>query len=49
MTTRGLKEKEFRQIAYFINEAIINRNNSKVLMKIKKEVKILCKKFPIYK
>jgi glycine hydroxymethyltransferase len=48
MTTRGFKEKEFKKIVYWINEAIINKNNPKNLLKIKKEVLLLCKKFPIY-
>jgi glycine hydroxymethyltransferase len=48
ITTRGMKEKEIKMIAKWINEAIENRNNKKVLAKLHKEVIALCKKFPIY-
>ena len=48
VTTRGMKEKEIRQIAKWISEVIKNHNNKKVLQKIRKEVIALCKKFPIY-
>ncbi len=49
VTTRGMKEKEIKLIASWINEAIRNRKNKKVLAKLRKEVMSLCKKFPIYK
>lgn len=48
ITTRGMKEKEVVQIAKWINDAIDNHDKSKVLAKIHKEVRDLCKKFPIY-
>ena len=47
ITTRGMKEKEVKQIAEWINGAIENRNNKKVLNKLHKEVIKMCKKFPI--
>ncbi|MBI2577324.1 MAG: serine hydroxymethyltransferase, partial [Candidatus Wildermuthbacteria bacterium] len=43
-TTRGMKEKEMKQIASWINEAISNPSSAP---KVKKEVKALCKQFPI--
>ena len=49
VTTRGMKEKEIIQITRWINDAIENHNNEKELKKIHKEVKALCKKFPLYK
>jgi len=49
VTTRGFKEKEMKKIAFWINQAIKNRNNQKELMKIRKEVKKMCHKFPIPK
>lgn len=49
VTTRGMKEKEIRQIAKWISEVIQNHNDKKFLRKIHKEVITLCKKFPIYK
>lgn len=48
VTTRGMKEKEIRLIAGWINEAVENHQNEKVLAKIHAEVKKLCQKFPIY-
>lgn len=47
VTTRGFKEEEMKQIAYFINYAIDNRD--KDLSDIRNKVTELCKKFPIYK
>lgn len=48
ITTRGMKEKEIKLIASWINKAIENYKNKKVLQEIRKEVKKLCKKFPVY-
>jgi glycine hydroxymethyltransferase len=44
LTTRGMKEKEMKKIAFWINEVI---SNPQSVPKIKNEVKKLCKKFPI--
>jgi len=44
VTARGMKEKEMKKIAAWINEVI---NNPKSASKIKKEVQKLCQKFPI--
>ena len=49
VTTRGMKEKEIRMIAKWINDTIENHKNEKKLKEIHKEVIALCKKFPIYK
>jgi glycine hydroxymethyltransferase len=49
VTTRGMKEKQIKFIAGLINKAIENRSNEKVLAQLRKEVLVLCKKFPIYK
>lgn len=49
ITTRGMREKEIKVIANWINEAIENRQNKKVLRKIHTEVTTMCKKFPVYK
>lgn len=48
VTTRGMKEKEIRLIARWINEVIENYKDEKTLNKLHKEVVTLCKKFPIY-
>jgi len=47
VTTRGFKEKEMERIAFWIDQTIKKRNNKKELEKIKRQVKILCQKFPI--
>jgi len=44
ITTRGMKEKEVKKIASWINEIISSKKSSN---KIRKEVKKLCQKFPI--
>ena len=47
ITTRGMKEKEIRQISKWINRAIESRNNKKVLRGLHKEVIKMCRKFPV--
>lgn len=44
VTTRGMKEKEMKKIAFWINKAI---SEPKSFLKIKKEIKNFCKKFPL--
>ena len=44
ITTRGMKEKEMKKIAFWINEVF---SNPKSYLKVRKEVKKLCKKFPL--
>jgi glycine hydroxymethyltransferase len=45
VTTRGMKEKEMKKIASWINEVIENKEKS--CPKVRKEIKEFCKKFPI--
>ncbi|MEK7664811.1 MAG: serine hydroxymethyltransferase [Patescibacteria group bacterium] len=47
ITTRGMKEKEIKIIANWINSAIENHNDKKTLIKLRKDVIRLCKKFPL--
>jgi len=49
VTTRGMKEKEIKKIANWINTAIENHQDVEILNILQKEVKELCKKFPLYK
>ncbi len=49
ITTRGMKEKEIKAVACWINEAIESRQDERRLREIRSEVLSLCKKFPIYK
>lgn len=48
VTTRGMKENEMKQIAYFIDRAIKNVEEETTLAQIKNEVAELCAKFPLY-
>jgi glycine hydroxymethyltransferase len=47
-TTRGLKEKEMRQVGAWIDEALQNIENDTVLVKIRGEIRELCQQFPLY-
>ncbi len=50
-TTRGFKEKEFKQVGMWILEILDNVHSdqsSKMIAKVKKEVLDLCQDFPIY-
>ena len=49
MTTRGLKEAEFKKIGEIIAEALKNKDDHNVLEKLGKEVLELTDNFPIYK
>jgi len=44
ITTRGMKEKEMKKIACWIEQVITDENNCK---KVRQEVADLCKKFPL--
>ncbi len=46
VTSRKMKEKEMKKIALWITE-IIDKKDTKVCDKIKKEIKLFCKDFPI--
>lgn len=48
LTTRGMKEKEMKQIALWINEAIAHRTDEMQLERIRSEVKEMVKHFPLY-
>jgi glycine hydroxymethyltransferase len=48
VTSRGLKEREMKQIAEWMNRAIVNRGDEQEIRKIRAEVRELCERFPIY-
>jgi glycine hydroxymethyltransferase len=48
ITSRGMKEKEIKLIAGWIEEIILAHDDKKVLAQIRKEVTAFCKKYPIY-
>lgn len=47
LTTRGLKEKDLETVAGFIDRALLNKDDTKVLSKIRNEVADFCRKFPM--
>ncbi|MFO7806869.1 MAG: serine hydroxymethyltransferase [Candidatus Moraniibacteriota bacterium] len=47
LTTRGMKEEEMKRVVSWIDKAIKNRENEKMLDEIKSEVEIFCKDFPL--
>jgi glycine hydroxymethyltransferase len=47
-TTRGLKEKDMRQIGAWIDEALQNLENDTVHARIRGEIRELCQQFPLY-
>lgn len=47
ITTRGMKEEEMKRLAVWIDSAIVNRENSKTLDALKKEVREMCAEFPV--
>ena len=49
LTTRGMKEKDFYQIADWIHQALENTHNESTLLKIKNEVTSFCKNFPTFR
>jgi glycine hydroxymethyltransferase len=47
LTSRGLKEKEMEQVAEWIDQAITNHTNSKMLSNLHSEIKEFTKEFPL--
>ena len=48
VTTRGMKESEMVKIGELITEVLQNPNDEAIKNSVKKEVKLLCSKFPLY-
>ena len=48
VTTRGLGEKDVEEVAYLVCKLIKNIHSVTIKRKIKKRVKEICQKFPIY-
>lgn len=49
LTTRGMKEREVKLIAQYIDAALRSRGDAKELLRLQREVKKLCKQFPVYR
>ncbi len=48
MTTRGLKEADFEQIAVLVDTVLQNPTDESIHQKVTAQVKELCEKFPLY-
>ena len=48
LTTRGMKEKEMRQVGAWIAEALRHRKEAAALSRIRKQIKDLADSFPLY-
>ena len=49
ITTRGLKERDIIELVNYMDEALTNYDNEKIINLVAKKVDALCKKYPIYK
>ena len=49
ITTRGLKEKDIIELVNYMDEALTNYDNEKIINSVAKKVDALCQKYPIYK
>lgn len=49
ITTRGLKEKDIIELVNYMDEALTNYDNEKIINLVARKVDTLCKKYPIYK
>lgn len=48
ITTRGMKDKEAREIVGLIDRVLKHIDDKNLLDEVKKDVKALCKRFPVY-
>ena len=48
MTTRGFTEIEAEEVAHLIADVLDAPNDEAVLERVRKQVSVLCKKFPVY-
>jgi glycine hydroxymethyltransferase len=48
LTTRGMKEEQMRQIGRWIAESLLQRTDTALLAKVRKQVLDLCEAFPLY-
>lgn len=48
MTTRGLREEDFRHIASLIDRVLQDHQNETVLTQVRQEVIALCEQYPLY-
>ena len=48
LTTRGMKEEQMRQVGRWIAESLLQRTDTTLLAKVRKQVLDLCEAFPLY-
>ena len=48
LTTRGMKEKEMKQVGRWIADALHHRADAQALARIREQVRQLCESFPLY-
>ncbi|HXP46494.1 MAG TPA: serine hydroxymethyltransferase, partial [Terriglobales bacterium] len=48
LTTRGMKEREMRQIALWISEVLHSRTDTAVLARVRRQVLDMAEAFPLY-
>jgi len=48
LTTRGMKEREMKQVSRLIRDLLENSGDSQILEKVQEIVSDLCNSFPIY-
>ena len=48
LTTQGMKESEMKEIGFLMAKVIKNYDNPEIIAKVRKNVKELCNKFPLY-
>lgn len=49
LSTRGMREKEMKMIAHWIDAALRSEGDARALGKIRSAVKQLCRQFPVYR
>ena len=49
VTTRGMKEPQMKEIACLIDRVLSDPDNEKTIQAVQKDVKVLVKRFPLYK
>jgi glycine hydroxymethyltransferase len=48
ITTRGMREKEAKEVVHFIDRVLKNIDHHDVIQEVRKDVRDLCKRFPVY-
>lgn len=49
ITTRGMKEREVKKIVGWMDRALRSKNDESLLRELRKEVRELCKRYPLYR